>query len=901
MRIERVVARAFGPFSGQSLDLDGGLNVIYGPNEAGKSSWHAAIYAGLCGMRRARGAPTREERAFIQRHRPWHGPPWTVALTLALADGRRVELRHNLEDRVDVSATELPLGRDVAHEIQGEDGGLDGAIWLGLDRRSFLSVASVRQAQVQAVRADAEALQELLQRAAASAIAGSTAAEAIEVIEAFRADFVGTPRAWRKPLVATRVERDRARGALEAARADHEHSLALEEQVDAAARACEDARADVALAAAAHARLGANALAERLAEARALAARFRDGEPTDDAAQQEIAERVASALDGWERRPSPLLLDGEPAATLAARLQALPALPGEDDEVHGQVEQAAESCRVAAAVLAEHERQEPDAFAVPDARGLDANALRALAADLERPSRGGAVAGARVPAGGHRRGPIVAGALALGAAATAAAFALAGPPAAAAAAIATAVVAVLLTFLLRERPGGAPVTPVEAADPAATAGAEPARRGLPADSAALRSLADALDRAEYAADERARWGRRRGELRAAEEAADGRLRAALAARALRLEPGEPVLGAFERYRDECRQRRDRGERARTHRARVEAEARAAEVQRQRAAAAHALHAAAMSAGVVLDGAGAGADAAREEDLLSGLGAWRARREQRLQELRAARHDWERLQVLLGGDTLAALEQRATDAERAARERASGLDPALLAAVDLGADADGALQRLRDTAAAADTELQLARQRAEDHARRMPPVAEAEEALAAAEREHARVAALDEVLTLTETKLREAEERAHRDIAPVLQATLRRWLPVVTLNRYLDAMVDPKDLAVSVCSEGGAWRDAGALSHGTAEQIYLLLRVALVEHLGKRDEPCPLLLDDVTVQADAKRTRAILDALAEIARERQVILFSQEDEVLQWARAQPQRARLAELPALPPAS
>ena len=36
--------------------------VIYGLNETGKSSWQAAIYAGLCGMRRARGAPMKHER-----------------------------------------------------------------------------------------------------------------------------------------------------------------------------------------------------------------------------------------------------------------------------------------------------------------------------------------------------------------------------------------------------------------------------------------------------------------------------------------------------------------------------------------------------------------------------------------------------------------------------------------------------------------------------------------------------------------------------------------------------------------------------------------------------------------------------------------------------------------------
>jgi hypothetical protein len=43
----------------------------------------------------------------------------------------------------------------------------------------------------------------------------------------------------------------------------------------------------------------------------------------------------------------------------------------------------------------------------------------------------------------------------------------------------------------------------------------------------------------------------------------------------------------------------------------------------------------------------------------------------------------------------------------------------------------------------------------------------------------------------------------------------------------------------------------------------------------------LVLDDVTTQADRQRSLAILDLLHELSGERQVILFSQEDDVLAW--------------------
>jgi exonuclease SbcC len=62
----------------------------------------------------------------------------------------------------------------------------------------------------------------------------------------------------------------------------------------------------------------------------------------------------------------------------------------------------------------------------------------------------------------------------------------------------------------------------------------------------------------------------------------------------------------------------------------------------------------------------------------------------------------------------------------------------------------------------------------------------------------------------------------------------------------------------------------------------LLRLALAQRLTTTDEKAPIILDDITVQSDADRTVAALDLLHELSGEHQVVLFSQEDEVLRWA-------------------
>jgi hypothetical protein len=87
------------------------------------------------------------------------------------------------------------------------------------------------------------------------------------------------------------------------------------------------------------------------------------------------------------------------------------------------------------------------------------------------------------------------------------------------------------------------------------------------------------------------------------------------------------------------------------------------------------------------------------------------------------------------------------------------------------------------------------------------------------------------------------ERVHKDIASVLARTLKGWLPRITGGRYHDVIVDPTILNVRVAGASRLWREASLLSHGTSEQVYLLLRMAMVEHLTKEDEVCPLIPDD----------------------------------------------------------
>ncbi len=737
MRIEEVFAVGFGPLRDARLRLAPGLTVVVGANESAKSSWHAATYAALCGIRRGRGQPDGRDREFGRRHRPWDGGPWRVGARLALDDGRLVEIAHELEDRVDCRAIDLTLGRDVSGEVVN-DGTVDATMWLGLGRRAFEATACIRQAELLRVRGAGRELADLLGRAAATGGADESAAAALARLAEFQRDHVGADRAnavkpWRLAIDAEA----QARRALDDARAARLAFDAHAQRLDELQAAALAARRIEGAARAARLAADATDLSRRAERAQGLADGLGPVRPAPSAEGAGCETIVAAALAGWRARPA-VPAPGEDPHVLQAELDALPAGP-----------------------------------------------------DADSPGRAAVDAGRPLPRSRPMRWPYAA--LACGALVVVAGLVVARPALAAIGVVVALVGAVALV---------------------------------------LR-------------------GQRRAELVAADDRAARR-----AAESAELAARRALLaGRLERARQDATRRTEA----------LQAQARAQTALQESAAIV-----------AVREMQEADGDA-----LADALASWLDAQHAADGRRREAEARWRELDRLVGDGTLTDLQDRATQAASAAATASIGLDLVRLREAPVPTDAD--------LAALATTSWEAARAAAEaegglaQRAAGLPDVSVLDEELAVAAVERQRVEALKAVLERTSEIMRSAQDRVHRDIAPRLQASLVRWLPVVTGGRYVDALVDPRSLAVQVCGPSRRWRDAERLSYGTAEQVYLLLRLALVEHLTAGHDTCPLLLDDITVHADDARTREILDLLLAVSQERQVVLFTQETAVADWAR------------------
>ena len=83
---------------------------------------------------------------------------------------------------------------------------------------------------------------------------------------------------------------------------------------------------------------------------------------------------------------------------------------------------------------------------------------------------------------------------------------------------------------------------------------------------------------------------------------------------------------------------------------------------------------------------------------------------------------------------------------------------------------------------------------------------------------------------------------------------------------------------------GPFLDVTAMSEGTADQLYLALRLAsLSVHLDDH-EPAPLVADDILINFDDTRARAALEVLADLSARTQVLFFTHHDHLAEIARS-----------------
>ena len=209
MKIRKIMINGFGKLTDRSYSFSDGLNVIYGNNEAGKSTLHKFIGAVFFGFFKPY-SKNRQYTAELDRYRPWNTDNYSGSITYDSSSGGRFTVYRNFSKKAEeVRLFDEKAGRDITSSLEFDPVTKMFRVDrdLGISRVLFDNTVSISQMKCATGEELSKEIGELLVRARDSHSADVSYTGALERIRKLR-DAVGTPRQSRSRtgLAASRLE-----------------------------------------------------------------------------------------------------------------------------------------------------------------------------------------------------------------------------------------------------------------------------------------------------------------------------------------------------------------------------------------------------------------------------------------------------------------------------------------------------------------------------------------------------------------------------------------------------------------------------------------------------------------------------------------------------------------------
>jgi len=130
-----------------------------------------------------------------------------------------------------------------------------------------------------------------------------------------------------------------------------------------------------------------------------------------------------------------------------------------------------------------------------------------------------------------------------------------------------------------------------------------------------------------------------------------------------------------------------------------------------------------------------------------------------------------------------------------------------------------------------------------------------------------------VLTLCRTLLDETRRVYETERQPEVLRQASSFFEIMTEGRFKRVFTPLEGTEIQVERVDGIRLSPQMLSRGTAEQLYLCMRLALVREYANHVEPLPVVFDDIFVNFDPERTRSSIKAVRELCSTHQILLFT----------------------------
>ena len=130
--------------------------------------------------------------------------------------------------------------------------------------------------------------------------------------------------------------------------------------------------------------------------------------------------------------------------------------------------------------------------------------------------------------------------------------------------------------------------------------------------------------------------------------------------------------------------------------------------------------------------------------------------------------------------------------------------------------------------------------------------------------------INKSIEIAKQTLEEAYEEMKENITPKFTNNLSQIISVITTNKYNKIKFNEEN-GIMVELKNGDYMPIDNLSTGTIEQLYLSLRISMIDELS--EEKLPLFLDETFAYYDDERLQNVLIFLVKEAAKRQIYIFT----------------------------
>lgn len=197
MKIDAIKINGFGKLKEKEIEFKDGINVVYGENEAGKSTILRCIQAMFFGVSKLKNGKSISD---FEQYKPWENATFSGKIRYTLDNGEQYEVFRDFKKKSPVIYNEFQEDISKNFKVDKAKGINFLEEQIGVDEVSFKNTALISQQEVKLERADTNVIVQKISNLVSTGDDNISFQKTMEKLNKMQNDCVGTQRTRQKPM-----------------------------------------------------------------------------------------------------------------------------------------------------------------------------------------------------------------------------------------------------------------------------------------------------------------------------------------------------------------------------------------------------------------------------------------------------------------------------------------------------------------------------------------------------------------------------------------------------------------------------------------------------------------------------------------------------------------------------